>query len=264
MIIQCKDNDINSIFNYIGEDYGKCLYIYIDLKKYSLNDKNFNIWLQYNENNEICALISEYYGGIQIYSKKLDFIVMEIAQFIKSKESNSIFGMKPILDELYEFLPYYHQETGYVGELTELKYPPNPNSYSASLDELDEIVKIIAEDEDIGKPYGYESLYNQYYKRKKENFGRNYILRDPENNEIIGHAGTYAELPELAVIGGVITAVPYRRKGFSKQVLSTLCHQLKSENKRIFSYFYVPSGIRLHHSIGFEDIGEWSKLQKID
>ena len=263
MIIQSNIEDINSIFNYIGDDYGKCLYIYIDLKKYGLGDENFNVWIQYNENKNICAIISEYYGGIQIYSKELDFIPNEIIEFIQNKDSNSIFAMKPILDTLHEFLPEYHQESGYVGELIEVKYPPNPDAYSASIDELPEIVKIIAEDENIGKPYGYESLYNQYYERKKENFGRNYILRDPKNNAIIGHAGTYAELPELAVLGGVITAVPYRRKGFSKKVLSTLCTQLKSENKRVFSYFYVPSGIKLHLSIGFEVIGEWSKLQKI-
>ena len=32
MIIPCNDENIETVFEYIGEDYGKCLYIYIDLK----------------------------------------------------------------------------------------------------------------------------------------------------------------------------------------------------------------------------------------
>ena len=66
MIVECNNEDITSVFDYIGEDYGKCLYIYIDLKKYGIDDENFNVWIQYNENEDICAIISEYYGGIQI------------------------------------------------------------------------------------------------------------------------------------------------------------------------------------------------------
>ena len=59
MIVTCNNEDITSVFDYIGEDYGKCLYIYIDLKKYGIDDENFNVWIQYNENEDICAIISE-------------------------------------------------------------------------------------------------------------------------------------------------------------------------------------------------------------
>ena len=70
MIIQCKDEDIETVFDYIGEDYGKCLYIFIDLKKFGLDDENFDVWIQYSEEGSICAIISEYFGGIQIYSRE--------------------------------------------------------------------------------------------------------------------------------------------------------------------------------------------------
>ena len=35
--------------------------------------------------------------------------------------------------KLIIFLPGYEQETGTVGELMELKYPPNPKAYSAPM-----------------------------------------------------------------------------------------------------------------------------------
>ncbi len=262
MIIPCNDENIETVFEYIGEDYGKCLYIYIDLKKFGLDDENFNVWIQC-ENEEICAIISEYYGGIQIYSKEQNLITEEIAYFIKEKDTHLLFAIKPIIDKLKDFLPEYEQETGTVGELMELKYPSNPKAYSAPLDEIEEIVRIVAEDEGIGKPYGFESLFEQYMERKKESFGRNFVLRDDDSNEIICHAGTYAELPELAIIGGVITSPKYRGKGYSKETLSSLCQELLEENKRIFSFFYIPSAERMHYGVGFEKIEEWSKLSKI-
>ena len=261
MIVTCKDEDVQTVFVFFFEDYGKCLYIFIDLKKFGLEDENFNVWIQYNEENDICAIISEYFGGIQIYSKDEDLLLEEIADFIKEKDTHVLFAIKPIIDRLKPLLPDYEQETGTVGELMELKYPPNPKAYSAPLEELAEIVRIVADDEGIGKPYGYDSLYEQYTQRKEESFGRNFVLRD-DDNEIICHAGTYAELPELAVIGGVITSVPYRGKGFSKETLSSLCKELKDENKRVFSFFYIPSAERMHYGVGFEKIEDWSKLFK--
>lgn len=261
MIINCSKENINSVFDYIGNDYGKCLYIYIDLKKYGIEDENFNVWIQYDENLQIIALISEYYGGIQIYSKFNDFYVEEIANFIKNINPSVIFGMEPIINKLQEFLLDYELEIGVVGELIDLTYPPNLDVYSASMDELEDIVKIIADDENIGQAYGFDSLYKQYSERKKDKFGRNFVLRDSDG-EIICHAGTYAELPELAVIGGVITNLPYRGKGFSKGTLASLCSKLKSEGKDVFSYFYIPSASKMHYGVGFEKIGGWAKLFK--
>ena len=262
MIIKGNEKDMDTILEYIGTDYGKCLYIYIDLKKYGFTNENFNVWIQYDENNEICCIISEYYKGIQLFSKNYNLIAKEISEFIQDRNSDMIFGMKEVIDIIKEYLPRFDEELGFVGHLTKDITLISDEPYSASLDEIPEIVKLVVSDENIGKPYGFDSLYEQYYERKIENFGRNFILRDESTNEIITHAGTYAELPELAIIGGVITSPPYRGRGFSKITLSALCNELKSEGKEIFSYYYIPSAKNMHHSVGFEEIGIWAKLIK--
>lgn len=261
MIIKCNDKDKNKILQYIGEDYGKCLYMYIDLIKYGLENRNFHIWIQY-ESNEICCLISQYYNGIQIYSKNYDFNEREIGEFIINKDPEMITGMKESIDKIKKFFSNYSEEVGVLGELSELTYPPNLNAYSASFEEMDEIAKVISQDEALGKPYGYEMLYNQFCERKKDKFGRNFILRDFTTNEIVCHAATYAELPNLAVISGVLTTPPYRGKGFSKGVLSAICKELQSENKRVFSYFYIVPAEKMHYGVGFGKKGEWAKLVK--
>ena len=262
MIVKCQENDLKSVFEYIGNDYGNCLYIYIDLKKYGLNNKDFNVWYQMNADNEIHAVITEYYKGIQIYSRYNDFVFEEIADFLKDKNASLVFARKETADIIKEYLSGFSEEHGVVGKFMGLKCEPNKDAYSASDKEVSEIVALVAADEDIGKPYGYDSLFDQYTSRREDNFGRNYILRDKETNTIISHAGTYAELPELAVIGGVITAPEYRGKGYSKGNLAALCLELQSENKDVFSFFYVPSAMKMHYGVGFEKYCDWVKLIK--
>lgn len=264
MIVEIKEKDKKILTDYIGKDYGKCLYVYIDLCKYNLdNNENFFAWAQYNNNNEIIAVITEYYKGIQLYSKNVDFNQDEIAEFIHAKNPSIVLGIKETIDKMKPYMPGYTEELGTVGQIRELKYPANKDAYSAPVEELEDIVKVVAADEAIGQPYGFDSLYTQYKERKEENFGRNFVLRDRENdNRIIGHAGTYAELSELAVVGGVITAPEYRGKGFSKETLAALCEELLSEGKDVFSFYYIPAATKMHTGVGFEKIGDWAKLIK--
>ncbi len=260
MIIKSENNVIGELFEYIGNDYGKCLYMYIDLKKYGLKFDSFKIWVQYTLDENISCLISEYHGGFQVFSKSNDFDAKEIANFIKEKTPTGISGMKKTIDKIHQYLPDFKQEIGSVAKLIELKYPPNINAYSVPIDELSEVAKVVSEDENVGKPYGYQSLFEQFCERKKDKFGRNFILRDSETNNIICHAATYAELPELAIISGVLTTPEYRGKGFSKETLAALCEELISEQKEIFSYFYILPAEKMHYGVGFEKIGDWSKL----
>lgn len=261
MIIKSQTKHIEELFKYINGDYGKCLYMYIDLKKYGLDNENFKIWIQYN-NEKICSLISEYHNGFQVYSKLNDFNAKEIAEFIKLRNPTGISGMKQTIDKIHEYLPEFTQEIGSVAELIKLKYTPNNDAYLAPFKELNEIAKVVSEDENVGKPYGYHSLYKQFCERKNDKFGRNYILRDEKTNEIVCHAATYAELPNLAIISGVLTPPKYRGKGFSKGTLAALCNELIMENKEIFSYFYILPAAKMHYGVGFRKIGDWSKLIK--
>ena len=43
MIIQCNKDNISQVFEYIGDDYEKCLYMYIDFVKYGIENENFKI-----------------------------------------------------------------------------------------------------------------------------------------------------------------------------------------------------------------------------
>ena len=262
MIIECNLDNINQVFDYIDKDYQNCLYTYIDLVEYGLDNENFNVWIQLKNENEICCVISEYYGGFQIYSKNYDLIADELTDFIKEKDCQGVSGCKQSIDKIENAFSDYHKTTGIIGKLTELKYPPNPDAYSAQLEEMKEIAKIISQNNNLAKHHTYESLLKQFCERKKDKFGRNFILRDKTNNQIICHAATYAEIPEIGVIGGVLTTPKYQGKGFSKGTLSAICQELLSEGKEVFSRFSIPPAIKMHFGVGFEKVGDWVTLKK--
>ena len=260
MIKECNDSDKSLLLDYIGKDYGKCLYVYIDLRKYPLDNHHFRAWCQYDDQQTLVAVVTEYHKGIQVYSKSQDFNAEEIASFLNAKNPPIILGMKETMDKLWPFMPERKQELGTVGQLTSVRIDANPNAYAADYNELEDIVNLLVQDENIGKPYGFESLYTQFRERMEDGFGRNYILRDNATHELICHAGTYAELPEIAVIGGVITSPNFRGQGQAKSVLAALCQKLLEEGKDIFSFYYIPPAIKMHLGVGFESIGEWAKL----
>lgn len=55
-MILCNEKNKKEIIDYIGQDYGKCLYLYIDLLKYGLSNKNINMWWQ-KKGEDITVLV---------------------------------------------------------------------------------------------------------------------------------------------------------------------------------------------------------------
>lgn len=262
MINKCSEKDIKRILAYIGNDYGKCLYMFVDIKKYGVDKDFFSLWTSESENGNIRALVSKYHSGMQLFSRTNDFDVYEIKELINLYDPSMIVGMDETLEKIRTVLSGYDEEYGMVGKLTGLQIVPSGEAYSAGDEEIKDIVDLISEDEALGGPYEYEELMDQYKERRKEKFGRNYIQRD-NDNRLIGHAATYAETEEIAVISGVITAPAYRGCGYSKGILAALCNELLEEGKNVFSYYYIPAAKKMHEGIGFETIGKWTKLIRV-
>ena len=261
MIRKCDNGDVEKVLEYIGTDYGKCLYMYIDIKKYGVDTDFFNVWICEDKEGQTDAIISKYHTGMNIFSRENDFDKESISDFIIKKAPSMVVGMKDTIDLIKVFFSGYAEECGSVGKLKTLNTIPDSGAYSAQDEEIKEIVDLISKDEELGGPYSYDDLLFQFTERRKENFGRNYILRYKDGS-LIGHAATYAELSELAVISGVITALEFRGKGYSKGILAALCEVLIREGKDVFSYYYIEAAERMHNGVGFETIGKWSKLVK--
>lgn len=259
-MIKCTVNEREDILEYIGDDYGKCLYMYVDLMKYGFENENINVWMQKND-NLITAVVLQYYTGMHVFSRDGKFDKEDVACLIRQKSPSMICGMETTITQIKNLLEGFKLETGYVGHLEQLNEFDTEQSVRAKDDEIIEIAKLLSTDEALGAPYGFELLYNQLKERQNEKFGRSYIHR--EGNEIIATASTYAEYAGVAVISGVMVHENHRGKGLSKDVLSAICKELRNEGVDVFSYYYIPSATRMHEAVGFKTIGKWAKLVSV-
>ncbi len=258
-MIKCRKQDELEILEYIGTDFTKCAYLYIDLKKYGFENENINIWWQKNNSNNIKALALQYYNGMHIFSQDNLFDTSDIAGLIIERKPTLICGMKATLDLVYkQYLQgIYYSEYGHVVELKKHTGIKDENAYRAGREDLYEIAKLLAKDEKMGDPYGFELLYKQLLERYDEGFGRNWIKRDGQG--IVSHVATYAELDNISVVSGGIVREDCRGKGEYSRQLGSMCQELLNSNFKIISYYY-DKGRGAHVNVGFENIGEWEKL----
>ena len=259
-MLRCTEQDNKRILEYIGNDYGKCLYLYIDFKKYGLSNENVHMWWQLDNKEEIRIIALKYYSGMHLYTKNNEFDVQDVAELIRSESPSMICAMKETVDKVSSELEDYSQEVGIVLHLDEYKNIFDPHVYAASFDELREIADVLSEDEALGKPYENDLLYQQLAERYQEKFGRNYLLRN-EENKIISHVATYAELGNIAIVSGGFVVPEYRGQGQYANILGSMCKYLLDEGKSVYSYHY-DAGQSAHRNVGFKKIGDWAKLVK--
>lgn len=260
MFIECNNiKSMNEVEEYIGDNYYKCLYLYLDLKKYGIDTSFVKTWIQKKSDN-ITAVILMYYTGMHIFSLKNDYDLEELSEFINNKKPAMICGEKKIIKDVYNFLneEEYNIETGYVRKLTDLRLNDRTDVKKAEINDFYEIAKLLYEDEDLGSSYELDSLTQQLMDRNMEGYARNYVIT--ENEKVIAHAGTGAENEKVAMLGYVITDPLYRGKGLAKKVCTAVCEDLKKESKDVFLINYSTESTALYDKLGFEQCCEWGKI----
>lgn len=259
-MIKCDINNKKEILSYIGKDYGKCLYLYVDLMKYGFDNPNVNLWLQKDDDGETHALVLQYYSGMHVFSRDGEFDAEEIRKLIEERDPSMVCGMKTTLDRFADSVPGYEMEVGKVAQLVKPAAYDTTDCLRASREDIRDIADLLADDEALGKPYKDDQLYNQLIERFDQKFGRSFLIRSEETGKVIATASTYAEEAGVAVISGVMVHPDYRGLGLAKKVLTAICRNLKEEGFDVFSYYYIPSAETIHIRAGLEPIGEWAKL----
>lgn len=256
-MIQCEEKDKQIILDYIGKDYGKCAYLYIDLKKYGLNNPHVRAWYQPDGKGGIAAVALQYYLGFHVYSRDGRFNPEDIASLIEKNRPTLVCGMKETIDMIAPFAGGYTPEYGKVLRLGRYSGIAGENVHRAKREDIKEIAQLLAEDEEMGGPYGFEALYDQLLERFDEGFGRNWLRRDEKG--VVSHCATYAELDDVAVISGGIVRLDYRGKGEYPGQLGAMCRDLYNEGKEVISYYYGGAKTA-HKAVGFDILGDWGKL----
>lgn len=250
--------DEQRIFDYIGKDFGRCAYLYIDLKKYGFDNENVHLWYQ-EKSGEIQAILLQYYNGMHLYSRTGNYDPEDMAEVVREQKPAMVCGMKETIGKLQPFFPSKKIELGKVVQLNKYTGIHDEKATRATREELGEIVDLLMTDEVMGGPYTRDLLYKQFLERYDTGFGRSYIRRN-EEGILFAHSGTYAELSDIAVISGGIVDPKYRCHGEYARLLGSVCGSLVEEGKTVISYYYKVAAWS-HKQVGFEELGDWAKLE---
>lgn len=260
-MIKKVENIEKDVINYIAKDYYKCIYLYLDIKKYGILNPNVKSWIQQNEDGDTICVLLKYYTGMHIYSKKRDYNLEEISKLIYIEKPTMICGEQKTIEDIYDYIndDNYLIEKGWVRELSEID-EDNIDNYiqKAEKDDFKQIAKLLYEDEDLGSSYELEELEKQLYERKKEGYSRNYIIK--ESGMVVSHAGTGAEDDKLGMLAYVITDPQYRGNGYAKKVCKAVCRDLISEGKNVYLINYSNESTALYDKIGFHICCNWAKM----
>lgn len=275
-----QENDVNILLEYFEQDLKNCLYSYIDLKKYGIDNPNLTVYFDADQSQaehadcssnlvdgddclkvgDIKCTALKYYEGLQLFDADGAMDTEAAAELIRTLGSHIVSSTVDVIEKLYPLLKNsYEMEQGYVTEMLNMpECEISGEVRPAKLEEYDEISKLICSDAGVGGHYEPEELKEQLLTRLSEGMGRNYVLK--RDGEIIHHAATYAELDNLAVISGVITREDYRGKGIGTLAIRKLCHDLLSEGKKPCLFCYTRQAVELYKKIGFEEGTGWAKL----
>ena len=262
MIVECKQCREQQILDYIGDQYKRCLYLFMDLKKYGIGSQVIQVYV-IEKKEVIQAILLKYYTCLHVFSRKIDFDINEFNEFYSHGTFTMIYCDKRTAEYIWNGLPESKKSNtsitfGWVAEIRAIDKEPRRIANRAGRDDFSQIVSLIYEDEDIGRSYDIDDLAKQLLERAAEGYTRNYVLKD--ENLVIAHACTNAEISGIAVVAELVVHKDYRRRGYASEIWRHICSDLLDEGNEVYSFYYSEESRTLHKKTGFNEICEWAKI----
>lgn len=96
---EAQEYDIDEIISYLENNVQDCLYMYIDIKKYRLNNPAMKVWFNRDQNNRINLVIMKYHTSISLHMEGDTVSLSEISRIIHEYNPASITGKKSIIEK---------------------------------------------------------------------------------------------------------------------------------------------------------------------
>lgn len=253
--------EIPAILTYLKRSLADCLYMYIDIAKYGLENPNLKVWLDSNKNGIKFVMIN-YYSGISIQAGEDSFDPEQVANMIRQQNSAIIRGKRTIIEKLAPYFEDFTEEYGSVFKLTSYRLDNFDESIieTALPEDTPEIARLIKKNPEIGSYYNTDDLANQLAERIKTGTGRSYIIR--ENGKIIAHIASYAEFEGIASTGGLIVDPDYQKGIYGSILEGYLVRRLLKEKFTIYTFVEKRLRTKFLKSMGNQCVSEFGRLFK--
>jgi len=258
MLALADKEDREELLRCLGEEKGKCLYMYMDILKFGLGHPEISVWVQ-RDGFGMSAVAMRYHNGFHIYARGAEYMPGEIVDLIRRERPTMICGEKHVVQGIADGLPGYVAEYGVVSRLSA------PVARCAGCDvgiaqgpDFSQVAQMLKEDDDYGASFTCGELELQFRSRQESGLSRSYVLRS--GGRVVAHVATGAECDAVATISGVVVRADCRRQGLATKVMRAICADLQAEGKDVYSIYYAEQSARLHGKLGFVKYCDWGKL----
>ena len=262
MIRQLKKDDLPRMLDVVQKDILQNPYFWIDSVSFGAQSAKTDIWAV--EDTTPLGYIFRYYNSIQLFrcgvSETVEHFAALTADFLSGFDFDMISGEVHSICAINEKLDCYQCAEGVIMQQTELQYIHDCQTIRANPSDCAEIAALICSDVSIGGHYRIEALAAQLRDRMSEEKCRNYIVR--VNGEIVAHFGTYAEMENIAILGGLITAPAFRGAGFGTALQAVLANKMLKENKVPLLYCFDRRIQQWYENKGWQSVRRCAKLEK--
>lgn len=256
---KAEQKDIPAILVYLKRNVKNCLYMYIDIKKYGLDNPNITVWMDSDETG-MKLVVMKYHTSISVFSASNNWDVDEVVNIINQEAVNSVTGKKDMIEKLYiSCADKYDVTYGSVFRFTSFRSCEFDGKIETAAEEdTMEIAELIARDEEIGGYYEIKDLADQLAERMRTNMGRSYVIR--KDGKIIAHIASYAEFENLATTGGLIVAPEYRNGVYGGVLEGYLVERLLEEKFQVYTFVTARLRKKLLEAVGNKCVGEYGKM----
>lgn len=258
-----KEKDIDDILFFLKNNIANCLYMYIDIKKYGLQNPNMTVWISRDaSDNQVNLVVMKYYDSIQMFSDNKQWDKEWLTNLILKEKYSMVSGEAQMIRQLEELLRgEYHSEYGEIFRLPSYRKTDDTDivQYAREAD-MEEIAELICMDESFKANYQPKILEKQLKERLLSGMGRNAIIRD--NKRIVAHIATYAEFEDIAITSGLIVHPEYRTSSYGFIVESVLTNDLLDLGKFVYTFALEKKRKQFLAVLGARVCGEYGKLTR--
>lgn len=262
MITRCAETDLQEILDFIGNDYHRCLYLYLDLLQYGFGSPHVFVWRQNCDDGSIAAVWLRYHSGMHVYAPNGYADVGEAMSFVSSERPALLCGVPealaplkvPMLEDGYEYQ-----------EGTVCKYA-NPSGDIQRIDfrkaesrgDFMRIGEMLSADPSYGTSYTATELADQLQNRSRLGQGMSYVVE--RDGSIVTHVCVAAEHGGISLLSGAVTDPSWRRERLCSRLFFSVVDELEKAGRESYSFYYNHVAAGMHRKIGFVDCGQWGRL----
>jgi uncharacterized protein len=257
MIRKLTKKDHEQAITYLSEEPSINLFIIGDLESFGYESDFQEIWAEFNDKNEIQAVLLRFYQSFIPYAKG-EFDVNPFVSIIKSyNQPIYLSGKSDIVEkfEKYEELLLGKKKVTFFADcLTDEHLRRNDLEIKkASLADVDQIIELRHTIEEFEMR---SDARDMLVRSMETNTARTYYTE--ENGIMTSCVSTTAENSLSAMIVGVCTRKQYRCKGLATAIMQRIFKDVLHEGKTLCLFYDNPAAGRIYKKLGFKDIGLWT------